>query len=81
VQRVPELPLRHQHRSKVPWIHAFLSEARRSDLVASILKKRQKRNKRVDDKKGIIQLLLIILGAIVVIILGLYGGLALSHHH
>jgi Flp pilus assembly protein TadB len=81
VQRAPEAPPRHQHRSKVPWIHAFLLEARRGDLVASILEKSQKRNKRAGDKKGIIQLLLIILGAIVVIILGLYGGLASSHHH
>jgi hypothetical protein len=32
-------------------------------------------------RKGIIELLLIILGAIVVVTLGLYGGLASSHHH
>lgn len=31
-------------------------------------------------RKGIIELLLIILGAIVVVMLGLYGGLASSHH-
>ena len=56
-------------------------EARRSDLMVSIFKKGQSRNKRAGDRKGIIELLLIILGAIVVVILGLYGGLASSHHH
>jgi hypothetical protein len=73
--------LRHPHRSKVPWIHTFLLEARRSDLVVSIFKNNQNRSKRTSGRKGIVQLLLIILGAIVVVVLGFYGGLASSHHH
>ena len=81
MQRAAQPTLRHPRRSKVPWIHALLLEARRSDLVASIFKKSQNRNKRAGDRKGTIQLLLIILGAIVVVMLGLYGGLASSHHH
>jgi len=44
-------------------------------------KRARNRNKRAGDRKGIIELLLIVLGAIVVVILGLYGGLASSHHH
>jgi hypothetical protein len=73
--------LRHPHRSRLPWIRAFLLEARRSDLMVSAFRKSQNRNKRAGDRKGIIELLLIILGAIVVVTLGLYGGLASSHHH
>jgi hypothetical protein len=65
----------------LPWIRVFLLEAQRSDLVVSILKKSQNRNKRASGEKGTIQLLLIILGAIVVVVLGLYRGLASSHHH
>jgi len=49
--------------------------------MVSIFKKSQNRNKRAGGRKGIIQLLLIILGAIVVVVLGLYEGLATSHHH
>ena len=59
----------------------FLLEAQRSDLVVSILKKSQNRNKRASGEKGTIQLLLIILGAIVVVVWGLYRGLASSQHH
>jgi hypothetical protein len=81
VHRAPQPTLRHPHRSRLPWIRAFLLEAQRSDLVVSIFKKSQNRNKRGSGSKGIIQLLWIILGAIVVVVLGLYGGLASSHHH
>ena len=81
MQRAPQPTLRHPDGSRLPWIRAFLLEARRSDLMVSIFKKGQNRNKRAGDRKGIIELLLIILGAIVVVILGLYGGLASSHHH
>ena len=65
----------------LPWIRVFLLEAQRSDLVVSILKKSQNRNKRASGEKGTIQLLLIILGAIVVVVWGLYRGLASSQHH
>ncbi len=80
MQRAPEARLRHQHRSKVPWIHAFLLEARRSDLVASILKKSQKRNKRASRTEGIIRVRLIILWAVVVVVLSFCSGLAYHHH-
>jgi len=49
--------------------------------VVSIFKKSQNRNKRASRTERIIRLLLIILWAIVVVVLGLYGGLATSHHH
>jgi hypothetical protein len=81
VQRAAQPTLRHPRRPKAPWIHAFLLEARRSDLVASIFKKSQNRSKRASDRKGIGQLLLMILRAVIVVVLGLYGGLASSHHH
>jgi hypothetical protein len=81
VQRTSQPKLLHPHRSRLPWIGAFLSEARRSDLVLSISKRTQNRSIRASGTKGIVQLLLIILGAIVVLVLGLYGGLASSHHH
>jgi len=74
VQRAPQATLWHPHRSRSPWIRAFQLEARRSDLMVSIFKKSQNRNKRAGGRKGIIQLLLIILGAIAVVVLGLYGG-------
>jgi hypothetical protein len=44
-------------------------------------KRTQKRSRRASGTKGIVQLLLIILGATVVVVLGLYVGLASSHHH
>jgi len=81
VQRAPQPTLRYPHRSRLPWLRALLLEAQRSDLVVSIFKKSQNRSRRGGSRKGIIQLLWIILGAIVVVILGLYGGLAPSHHH
>jgi len=56
-------------------------EARRSELVVSIFKKRQNPNKSARGRKEVIQMLLFILGAIIAVILGLYGGLASSHHH
>jgi len=74
VQRAPQRTLRHPHRSKLPWLRAFLLEAQSSDLAASIFKKSQNRNKRAGGRKGIIQLLLIVLGAIAVVVLGLYGA-------
>jgi hypothetical protein len=73
--------MRHPRRSRLPWIRSFLSEAQRSDLAMSIFKRGQYRRKRVSSRKEIMALLWIILGAIVVIVLGLYGGLASSHHH
>jgi len=76
------LPKSHSpSRSKPPWIRAFLSEAKHSDMMTSILKKGQKRNKKANSSEEIIRLALIILWAIVVVVLGLHGGLALSHHH
>jgi hypothetical protein len=81
MQRAQQPTLRHPHRSRRPWIRAFLLEVQNSDLVRSIFKKNQTRNKRASDTKAIIQLLLIILGAIVLTVLGLYVGLASSHHH
>ena len=80
VQRAPQATLRHPDRSRLPWIRAFLFEARPSDLMVSIFNRSQNRSNRAGDRKRIIELLLIILGAIAVIILGLYGGLASSHH-
>ena len=50
-------------------------------MMTSILKKGQKRNEKANSSEGIIRLALIILWAIVVVVLGLYGGLAFSHHH
>ena len=81
VQRAPQPTLRHAERSRLPWIRAFLLEARRSDLMVTIFKKDQSRNKRANRTEEIVRLLLIILWAMVVVILGLYGGLASPHHH
>jgi hypothetical protein len=81
VHRTPHPTLRYPFRSRHPWPRALLLEAQRSDLAMSIFKRGQDRSKRVNSRKEIIQLLWIILGAIVVVILGLYGGLASSHHH
>jgi hypothetical protein len=80
VQRAPQPRLRHPDRSRLPWIRAFLLEARRSDLMVSIFKKSQNRNKTASRTEGIIRLLLIILWALVVVVLGLYSGLAYHHH-
>jgi type VI protein secretion system component VasF len=81
VQRATQPTLRHPDRSRLPWFRALLLEAQRSDLAMAIFKRGQNRSKRVSSRKEIIQLLWIILVAIVVVILGLYGGLASSHHH
>jgi len=81
MQRAAQPTLRNPHRSRLPWIRALLLEARRSDLMLSIFKKSRNRNKRASGRKGNIHLMFIILGAIVVVILGLYSGLASSHHH
>ena len=59
----------------------MLLEARRSELVVSIFKKRQNPNKRARGRKEVIQMLWFILGAIIAVILGLYGGVTSSHHH
>ncbi len=37
---------RYLHRLKLPWIRAFVLEAKNSDLMVSILKKGQSRNKK-----------------------------------
>jgi len=78
--RTPQQAVRYPHGSRLPWIRAFLLEARRSDLMESIFKKSQNRNKRASHPEGIIRLLLIILWAVVVIVLGFYSGLAYHHH-
>ena len=59
----------------------MLLEARRSELVVSISKKRLNPNKRAKGRKEVIQMLWFILGAIIAVILGLYGGIASSHLH
>ncbi len=80
VQRAPQRTLRHPHRSRLPWIRAFLLEVQSSDLVVSILKKSQNQNKRASRTEGMIRLLLIILWAVVVVVLGFYSGFAYHHH-
>ena len=80
MQRAPQPTVRYPHRSKLPWIRAFVLEAQRSDLVVSIFKKSQNRNKRASRTEGIIRLLLIILWAVVVVVLGFYSGFAYHHH-
>ena len=80
MQRAPQSTLRHPDRSTLPWIRAFLLKARRSDLMVSIFKKSQRRNKRASRTEQIIRLLLIILWAAVVVVLGFYSGLAYHHH-
>ena len=70
----------HSHRSRLPWIRAFLLEARRSDLIVSIFKKSQNRNKTANRAEGIVRLLLIILWSVVVVALGFYSGLAYHDH-
>ena len=80
MQRAPQRTLRYPHRSKLPWIRAFLLEAQRSDLVVSIFKKSQNQNMRASRTEGTIRLLLIILWAVVILVLGFYSGLAYHHH-
>ena len=72
--------LGHADRSRLPWIRAFLLEPRRSDLMVSIFKKSQRRNKRAGRTEGIIRLLLIILWAAVVVVFGFYSGFTYHHH-
>ena len=72
---------RYPQRSKLPWIRELVLEAQSSDLMVSIFKKSQKRNKKASGSERAIRLVLIILWAIVIVVLGLYGGLELSHHH
>jgi len=81
VQRARQPTLWHPHGSRLPWIRGLLLEAQRSDLVVSIFKTSQNRNNRASGRKETVQLLLITLAAIVAVVLGLYGGLASSHHH
>ena len=52
MQRAPQPTLRHPDRSRVPWIRAFMLDARRRDLMVSIFKKSQNRNRRAGDRKG-----------------------------
>lgn len=80
MQRAPQPTLRHTERSRLPWIRAFLLETRRSDLMVTIFKKSQNRNKRANRTEGIIRLLFIILWSMVVVVLGFYSGLAYHHH-
>jgi len=52
-------------------------EAQSSDLMVSIFKKSQKRNKKASGSEHAIRLFLIIVWAIVIVVLGFYGGLQL----
>ena len=81
VKRTRQSTARYPPRSKLPWIRELLLEAQSSDLMVSILKKSQKRNKRAGGSEQVIRLVLIIVWAIVTVVLGFYGGLHLSHHH
>lgn len=81
MHKVEQPTPRYLHRSKLPWIRALVLEAKNSDLMVSIFKKGQRRNRKANRSEEVIRLLLIILWAIVVVVLGLYGGLATSHHH
>jgi formate-dependent nitrite reductase membrane component NrfD len=47
--------------------------------MLSIFKKSQKRNKKASGSEQTVRLVLIIRWAIVAVVLGLYGGLELSH--
>ena len=80
MRRAPQLTPRHAERSRLPWIRAFLLEARRTDLMVTIFKKSQNRNKKANRTEGIIRLLLIILWSVVVVVVGFYSGLAYHHH-
>jgi hypothetical protein len=78
--KTPQLAVLHPHRSRLPWIRAFLLEARRSELMVSIFKQSQNRSKRANRTEGMVRLLLIILWSVVVVVLGFYSGLAYHHH-
>ena len=79
-RRTPQPAERHPHRSRLPWIRAFLLEARRSDLMESSFKKSQSRNKRANHTGRIIRILLIIRWSVVVVVFGFYSGLVYHHH-
>jgi hypothetical protein len=81
VKRTRQPIARYPPRSKLPWLRELVLEARSSDLMVSIFKKSQKRNKKTGGSEQAIRLVLIIVWAIVMVVLGFYGGLHLSHHH
>jgi hypothetical protein len=81
VKRTQRPTSRYPPRSRLPWIRELVLEARSSDLMVSIFKKSQKRNKKAGGSEQAIRLVLIIVWAIVIVVLGFYGGLQLSHHH
>jgi len=81
MQKATQSVPRHLNKSKLPWIRALVLEAQSSDLMGSIFKKGQGRNKKASGSEEIVRLLLIILWAMVVLVLSLYGGLATSHRH
>jgi len=81
VKRTRQPTARYPPRSKLPWIRELVLEAQNSDLMVSIFKKSQKRNKKASGSEQAIRLVLIIVWAIVIVVLGFYGGLQLSHHH
>jgi hypothetical protein len=81
VKRTRQSTARYPPRSKLPWIRELVWEAQGSDLMVSIFKKSQKRNKKASGSEQAVRLVLIIVWAIVIFVLGFYGGLQLSHHH
>ena len=81
MRRTRQRTAQYPPRPKLPWTRALLLEAQGSDLMVSIFKKNQKPNKKAGGSEQTVRLVLNILWAIVVIVLGLYGGLELSHHH
>jgi hypothetical protein len=81
VKRTRQSTARYPSRSKLPWIRELTLEAKNSDLMVSIFKKSQKRNKKASGSEQAIRLVLIIVWAIVIVGLGSYGGLQISHHH
>ena len=81
VKRARQPTGRYPQRSKLSWTRALVLEAQSSHLMVSIFNKSQKRNKKANGGEQTVRLVLILLWAIVVVVLGLYGGLELSHHH
>ena len=81
MKRTRQSTAQYPPRSKLPWIRELVLEAQSSDLMVSIFKKSQKRNKKAGGSEQAIRLVLIIVWAIVIVVLGFYGGLHLSHHH
>jgi hypothetical protein len=72
---------RRPYRSRNPWTRALLLEARRRDMVVSILNIAQNWSKKPRDLRGMIQAVLIILVSTVAVVGFLYLALALSDHH